>query len=159
MCAELNLAPGEYFIAATAVDADGNESAFSNEVLKSQTSPPVPPTIQMEVTCPDCQVEQGTLWVGMTGNPILISWSPVEADSVEVEVLEYPPKDGATPVASGTFTSSTSWEWVPTRSELYYSRVRACLADTCGPWTLSHEQGILFYVRLAPASGGGFGDF
>jgi hypothetical protein len=30
----LNASPGDYYVAVTAVDIDGNESAFSNEVLK-----------------------------------------------------------------------------------------------------------------------------
>jgi hypothetical protein len=31
----LNASPGNYYVAVTAVDIDGNESAFSNEVLKT----------------------------------------------------------------------------------------------------------------------------
>lgn len=135
-----------------------NESAYSNEVIKTQDTVPVPPVLAMTVECPACDSLQTQLWVGLTGEPISIRWEPADSDEVEVEILEYPPKDGAVPVASGTFTG-TSWDWVPSRSELYYSRVRACTAGTCGDWTLSYEQGILFYVRLAPASGGGIGDF
>jgi hypothetical protein len=41
-------APGDYFIAMTAIDDDGNESAYSNEVLKNEPVPdpgPLPPVI------------------------------------------------------------------------------------------------------------------
>lgn len=37
--------PGTYFIALTAIDSDGDESAYSNEVVKTQIGAPLPPII------------------------------------------------------------------------------------------------------------------
>jgi len=37
ICTNIKVSPGVYFVAATAVDAEGNESAFSNEVQKTET--------------------------------------------------------------------------------------------------------------------------
>jgi len=38
--------PGSYFVAATALDAQGNESAYSNEVIKAEVrTEPLPPVI------------------------------------------------------------------------------------------------------------------
>jgi len=44
LCYTFNPAPGDYFIAMTALDVDANESAYSNEVLKTQADTnPLPP--------------------------------------------------------------------------------------------------------------------
>jgi len=43
-CTEITVSPGTYFVRATAYDAQGNESGYSNEVVKTQIdSSPLPP--------------------------------------------------------------------------------------------------------------------
>ena len=44
-CHSWSPAPGEYYIAVTAIDSDGEESAYSNEVLKTESGGPMPPVI------------------------------------------------------------------------------------------------------------------
>lgn len=131
------------------------ESVYSNELTKIVEALPDPPSIVVGVVCNGCEERQTNLWIGLTGEAITLTWDPAGAETVEVEVLEYPAKAGAIPVAQGTFTTSTTWDWVPSGSELFYSRVRGCTAGVCGEWANSYEQGWLYYVRLAPAGEGG----
>jgi hypothetical protein len=131
------------------------QSAYSNELTKTVEALPDPPSIVVGVICDNCEQQTTNLWIGLTGEAVTLTWDPAGAETVEVEVLEYPAKQGAIPVASGTFTTSTTWDWVPSGSDLFYSRVRACSGGACGPWANSYEQGWLYYIRLAPATGGG----
>lgn len=43
---DLNLGEGSWFIAMTALDEQGNESAYSNEIIKGVVIEPLPPVIQ-----------------------------------------------------------------------------------------------------------------
>jgi len=44
LCTDVEAPPGDYFVVATAVDVDGNESTFSNQVIKTEidTTPQTP---------------------------------------------------------------------------------------------------------------------
>lgn len=44
-CHAFSVTPGPHYFAMTAIDADGNESAYSNEVLRTEVGPPQPPVI------------------------------------------------------------------------------------------------------------------
>jgi len=45
-CSEIEISPGTYYVVMTALDADGDESVFSNEVIKTQIDPtPLAPII------------------------------------------------------------------------------------------------------------------
>ena len=46
-CHSWTTADGDYFIAMTALDVDGNESAYSNEVLKTEGTTPPPDPLPM----------------------------------------------------------------------------------------------------------------
>lgn len=152
---DLNLAPGTYYIAATAINSTGNESAYSNEIIRTVEAPPAPeaPVLTL-ATCTGCASENVLLLVGQTGNSVNIQWQPT-AHPVTIEVYEYPVRMGAIPLVRGEFISSNNWLWTPTRSGLYYSRMRSCDGTSCSPWTTSFEQGFLYYFRVAAPTGGG----
>lgn len=190
VCVTLPLT-GLYYLRATAWDAEGNQSALSNQVTKTFPggnpvcwenptanidgtpladlaqvtlyydtvpitgggTPPPPPTVVVGATCPTCAVLQTTLHIGLTGQAIQLTWQGV-ATRHEIQVLAYPPQAGAVPAATGSVVGGSSWQWIPRRAGLYYSRVRACSA-ACGAWSNSHDQGFVFHIKLAPASGGG----
>ena len=149
-CTDLtNLQPGLYQLTMTATDADGNESARSNMVEKTQEALPAAPWVIAPPEQVGGALEETTLLVGVTGTVVTLSWQG-GAGETEIQLVEYG-KD--VPIREGR-TSSTSWQFVPSASELYETRMRQCNPD-CGPWTRSSEQGYLYYFKLAPASGGG----
>lgn len=150
LCLDITEAAGDYFVAATATDGEDNESAFSNEVLKTATDPPVSPFILSAPTQPDAATHDVTLLVGETGKPLTIAWQG-GSGTTEVELLAY---GDTVPIATGNFTTSTEWIITPPRAGLYFSRLRSC-DPGCGAWITSTELGFLYYFKLATPTGGG----
>lgn len=156
VCADLSLQNGDYYVTATAFDSAGNESGYSNEILKSVLAPEPPIAIELQVFCPLCESLQTELLVGTTGDSVTLSWTPDGADRLEIEIHEYPIKQDATPVAQGSVDSSNvEWVWVASRAGLFYSRQRTCTGDVCSAWANSPDQGYLYYMKLAAPTGGG----
>lgn len=156
VCVVLSLVDGDWYFRATALDADGNESALSNEVVKTVEVPPAQAVIALEPACAECSKVTAMLIVTETGDVVTLRWEPVTAESIEVEVLEYPPSPGAVPLARAQLNGTTeTYDWTPSRSGLYYSRMRSCSGGECSDWSNSYEQGYVYYAELAPASGGG----
>jgi hypothetical protein len=139
-----------YYFSVTAV-AGANESSLSNETSKLSLATVVDPILGTPV-CPACLFSfTGLVLSGVTGNTFVVVWNVMTVPS-RVEMYEYPPKVGATPVASGNFPAGvSSFNWVPKKAGLYYSRV-------CGTSCVnSYNNGFLFYVKLASPGGGGIG--
>lgn len=154
-CTYLNLPEGDWFIAATATNLEGEVSAFSNEVKK--TVPPenaLKPYIAKYPSCDACISQNASVLIAKTGQTVPIEW--VSNNPVEVEILEYPASENAVPVNRAVFSETESlWEWTPTRAGLFFSRVRSCLQNSCQEWQNSYEQGFLFAIELSAPTGGG----
>ena len=83
-----------------------------------------------------------------------------------VQILEFPPKDGALPVAEFTTSEGTTeWVFTPSQAGLYYLRINACdPTEGCSRWGLSlnaddtgdaYPRGFVYYFKLKAATGGG----
>ena len=139
----------KYYFSITAYNSTG-ESNLSNEVAKTTLAAITTPIFGTPV-CTLCSSFTGLILSGVTGNIFTISWNLMTVPAV-VSMYEYPPKVGAVPVVSGTFAAGvTTYNWVPSRAGVYYSRV-------CGITCIdSYNNSFLFHVKLAPPSGGGVG--
>ena len=150
--------PGKYYFAATTVATQG-ESNLTNELSKTITITPSPPTLNSIACVSPCEVRSAvTLLIGDTASDVTIAWPAQPASGIEVELYVYPPKAGVTPLARASLDgTTTSWGFRANRAELLYTRMRSCNGADCSTWINSFDQGYLYYFRLAPASGGGFG--
>ena len=155
VCAQLELPIGVYYLAATATNADGDQSQWSNQVRREVASNIPNPPVLVAATCDGCTPTTTTLIVGLTGAAIRISWEPTEAERTQIEMYEYPALDGAIALASGDFSARDSWEWQANRAGLFYSRMRFCNMAECSEWQQSYDQGFLYYLKLAAPGGGG----
>lgn len=109
-----------------------------------------------------------------TEEPYTISWCNAEGQTssaweVTVQVMKFPPEDGALPVAGTSQPASdpSSWVWVPENAGAYYVRARSCEGDNCSPWGVSIAQeeetpgctqtpeAFIYYVELKALTGGG----
>jgi len=142
--------PGDWYFVATAVDLDGNESAYSNEITKTITADPATPYILTDPEQPGSTSHQVTLLIGETGAPTTVYWSGGDG-TTEIELLEY---GDTVPVASGQFTSSTQWDFIPSKAGLYFTRMRSCNPD-CGSWANSYDLGYMYFFKLADPTPGG----
>lgn len=142
--------PGDWYFVATALDVDGNESAYSNEVMKTITADPASPYVLEDPTQEGSVSHSVTLLIGETGIATTIYWSG-GSGTTEVELLEY---GDTVPVMSGQFTSSTQWDFIPRKAGLYFTRMRSCDPD-CGPWLNSYDLGYMYFFKLADPTPGG----
>jgi hypothetical protein len=141
--------PGtKYYFAVAALDANGS-SNLTNEVSKTTAAAITVPVLGTPVCNPTCSTFTGLLLTGETGKTFTVTWNVMTVAST-VQMYEYPPKTGAIPVFQGNFAVGVnSYNWIPGRAGVYYSRV-------CGTTCVdSYTNSFLFYVKLAPPSGGG----
>lgn len=152
---DLGLGPGSYFVAATAIDSDLNESAYSNEVLKFVQAADFAANLGAVCVLP-CEAHEQTMLVVETGSDVPLTWDGT--GSFELEMLEFPPETGAVPVANAQLNSN-AFTWVPSRAGLFYVRVRACTAcpwiSSSIPGATTFVRGFIVYARLAAPTGGG----
>jgi len=152
VCVDLTVPLGTYYVAATANNTDGDESAYSNEVVKTATATPAAPYVFAAATQPGATVIPNlTLVIGETGVPVTFAWSG-PGGTTEVELIEH---DASVATIRGLFNASSSWEFTPRRAGLFVLRLRNCNPyPDCGPWTRSDEQGYIYFFKLAAPSGG-----
>lgn len=108
-----------------------------------------------------------------TGEPYAISWCNATGQqdatwTVFIDVLEFPPKEGAIPIA-GTSRSADMppvWTWTPEHAGAYYVRAMSCQDATCSHWgqsvgqeevpgCVSTPEAFIYYVKLKALTGGG----
>lgn len=142
--------PGIYFIAMTAIDIDGNESAYSNEITKEEVNPTstftlLPPTQNGSTST------EGTLLIGETGKEVSFSWESVPNGRImELQLVRF---GQTTPLLQGS-SGTGSWRFTPSRAGLYVVRIRD-QEDPNSTWISSNEMGLVFYFKLAAPDPGG----
>jgi len=141
-----SLVSGTKYYFAVSAFGSGGESSLSNEVSKIALIPPSP--ILLDPSCLGCSIYNGKILLGETGKPITIGWQTLTG-SKTVKVFKYPLITAAIPVAQGTVTADT-FTYVPTKAGMY--SVQVCLGTSC---TDSSATSYLFYITLAPVTGGG----
>ena len=108
--------------------------------------------------------------VSDAGTPLEIPVCLVEANpdhTHTIEVYEFPPRDGDSPVSVHQVTGAiTTWEYLPRKGGMYYMRARSCSPTAgCGEWLTTLEsqppcatasdKREAFYFEVPTASGGG----
>jgi hypothetical protein len=151
VCVDLGLAAGDWYVAATAEDADGNQSAYSNEILKTAAPGPSVPWMVEPPQQLNAELVEVTALVGTTGVQVRFAWTGGNEADTELQLVEYG-KDTA--ILSGR-TGTSEWGFTPPRAGLYEVRLRECVDAVCGQWYRSSDLGYIFFFNLAPASGGG----
>lgn len=112
-----------------------------------------------------------SMGVSVTGEPITVVWcvSPEQQSDAwthEVEIVKFPAKEGdVATYAHQALGTIERWTFSPTRAGLYFARARSCSAGACSDWNVGFKQeqlnicsteaeNFLWYIRLAPATGG-----
>ena len=142
----------------TAIDRDGDQSAFSNEITfqavddghgpRVKVNPP-PPQIVLDPLCVGdygCTLRGAHVTTGETGVSMDLSWASAEDGPYEVEIFKFP-DGGDTPVFRIASTSLNVMPWTPSRAGLYYVEVTGASTKTVIPY--------LLYVKLAAPDPGG----
>jgi len=150
-CYDWEPAAGDYFIAATAFDIDGNESAYSNEVVRAQEDTggdPNAPVVWEDPTQEGSVIENAPMLVGITGQEVTVTWGSFLGVIYEIQLVEYG-KD--TPVGAIGLMLGSIWTFTPTAAGLYQVRIRVSCTTSCGAW----QYGYTYFFKLAPPTGGG----
>lgn len=149
-CADIVVsAPGTYFVALTAVDAQGDRSDFSNvkqdEAVGSPPDPPEP-QISLILNCELTECIRATVVAGVTGEPLIIRWDTEDRPFV-VRIYAWP--SGTVPVAQAERDGpANQFTWTPARAGIYYATVE-------GPALTTGEISHLIYIQLAAPDPGG----
>jgi hypothetical protein len=162
ICYLWQLDPGEWRVAATATDSEGEVSALSNEVAKTQEAEPGTPVVIKLPTQADAeQTPPLVAMVGETGKDTTVTIQTTEQYFMS-HLIEW---GGSQPTLRGGVDGTWSfpapgdkvWTFKPPKAGLYYVRVSVCDSTytSCGPWINSYDQGFVLYFKLqAPSEGG-----
>lgn len=155
-CHDWNLDPGTYHIAATASDVDGNESAYSNEVVKI-----VPGIALAAPTQEGAASQQVNMIIGETGKPVIQEIDIGDNQYFMVHLVEWgntlPDLKGG---EDGSWSTSPDgnpvWTFTPKTAGLFYIRVRSCDSNytNCSEWSNGYDQGHMFFFKLQAPDGG-----
>ena len=89
------------------------------------------------------------------------------ANTHRIEVYEFPPKDGESPISTHEVSGPIeTWDYLPRKGGMYYMRAQSCHPDTgCGAWlstldsqpacATASDKRAAFYFEVPTASGGG----